>query len=137
MIEEIRQFIGTCPLFSNNRINVNYLGDKPAMYSIDSVPANLVVKEYADGGQLCQQLFVLASRELYTKSLSENIAVTRFYEEFSDWVDRCNQERELPRLGARCTAQSIEVLTGQYLFDTGDADARYQIQCRLIYYKEA
>lgn len=136
MIDEIREYIGKCPLFKENRINVNYLGDKPATYSIDSVPAAPIIKQYSDGGQLCQQLFVFASRELYSRAASGNIAVTKFYEDFADWISRNNQNGVLPKLSEGLTAQSIEVITGQYLYDFGETDARYQIQCRLIYYKE-
>lgn len=137
MIEEIRKYIGTCPFLKGSKINVNYLGESPAAYSIDSVPAAPVIKQYADGGQLCQQLFVLASRELYTRSASSNIAVARFYEDFAAWIDENNQNGILPKITENVTVQSIEVLTGQYLYDFGETDARYQIQCRLIYYKEA
>ncbi len=137
MIEEIRKYIGTCPFLKGNKINVNYLGESPAAYSIDSVPATPVIKQYADGGQLCQQLFVLASRELYTRSALSNIAVARFYEDFACWIDENNRAGALPELPDGLKAQTVEVLTGQYLYDFSETDARYQIQCRLIYYKEA
>ncbi len=136
MIDEIRKFIEKCPLFSGNSIKVNYLGDKTVTYSIESVPANPVIKNYADGGKFCQELFVIASRELYSKSDKNNTAVTKFYEDFSAWIEAQDKAKNYPQLPGSCTAQGIEVLTGQYLYDIGNMDARYQIQCRLKYYKE-
>jgi len=136
VIDEIRDFIKACPLLSGNSINVNYLGDEKKTYSIENTPANPVIKEYADGGKLCQQLFVFASRELYCDAPEENAKVTRFYEAFSDWIQEQDKKRNFPVLEGKCTAQSIEVLTEQYVYDVGNSDARYQIQCRLVYYKD-
>ncbi len=136
MIDEIRKFIENCPLFEGNKIRVNYLADKTATYSIETVPANLVIKSYADGGKLCQVLFVIASRELYSKSDKNNTAVIKFYEDFSAWIEAQDKAKNYPQLPETCSVQGIEVLTGQYLYDIGDMDARYQIQCRLTYYKE-
>lgn len=136
MIDEIKRFIETCPLISGDSINVNYLGNEKKTYSIETVPTNPIVKEYADGGKLCQQLFVFASRELYSASAEKNTEVTRFYEDFSAWIQEQNKTRTFPELQDGCTVQTIEVLTGQYLDDVGNTDARYQIQCRLVYYKD-
>ncbi len=136
MIDEIRKFFEKCPLFSGNKIKVNYLGDKPATYSIETVPANPVIKSYADGGELCQVLFVIASRELYTQSDKSNTAVTKFYEDFRSWIEKQDKEKNYPALPASYVARSLEVLTDQYVYDVGNLDARYQIQCRFTYYKD-
>ena len=136
MMEEIRKYISGCPLFENGLINVNYLDSEPMAYSIESVPASPVIRQYADGGQLRQLLFVLASRELYSKKISDNTKVTKFYEDFAAWLEEQNERGELPCLPPPFSAQSIEVLTSDYMYDLGEMDTRYQIQCRLIYYKE-
>lgn len=136
MMNEIREYIEKCPLFKGGKINVNYLGSKPLSFSIDAVPANPVIKEYADGGRLCQRLFVIASRELYTKKVSENAKVSRFYEDFAAWIDEQNKKGNLPPLPPPLSAQSIEVLSDDYLFDLGEMDARYQLSCRITYYKD-
>ena len=81
MIDSIRQYIGRCPIFKDNTINVNYLGNKAKVsYSVEAVPSNPVVKKYTDGAKLCQVLFVVASRELYTESPKDNTAVMKFYD---------------------------------------------------------
>lgn len=137
MIDSIRQYIGRCPIFKDNTINVNYLGNKAKVsYSVEAVPSNPVVKKYTDGAKLCQVLFVVASRELYTESPKDNTAVMKFYDDFAKWVDTQDKMRSFPTLPNDCSPQGIEVLTGPYLFDVGNNDARYQIQCRLTYYKE-
>lgn len=137
MIEAVREFIGGCPLFSGKYINVNYLGNEAkTAYSVEAVPTSPIVKKYTDGGQLCQMLFVVASRELYTESPKDNTAVMKFYDDFAAWIDTKNKKREYPTLPVPFAVQSIEVMTGPYLFEAGNVDARYQIQCRLTYYKD-
>ncbi len=137
MIDAIREFIGSCPLFSGKYINVNYLGNEvKTSYSVEVVPTSPVVKRYTDGGQLCQVLFVVASRELYTESPNDNTAVMKFYDDFAAWIEEKDKAREYPALPAPCVVQSVEVMTGPYLFEAGNVDARYQIQCRLTYYKD-
>lgn len=136
MMDEIRKFIETCPLFSGNSIKVNYLDNKTVTYSIETVPTNPVIKVYADGGKICQVLFVIASRELYSRSNKTNTAVAKFYEDFSAWIEAQDKAKNYPELPDSCIAQGIEVLTDQYLYDIGNMDAHYRIQCRLTYYKE-
>ena len=117
MINEIREYIAKCPLLADGKINVNYLDTEPITYSIDSVPSNPVITRYA-------------------KKVSDNAKVARFYEEFAGWIEEQDRKRNFPDLPAPLSAQSIEVLTGGYLFDLGEMDARYQIQCALTYYKD-
>jgi hypothetical protein len=79
---------------------------------------------------------VIASRELYSASTKKNSEIMKFYDEFSSWIDERNKAGEFPALPGNLFPQSIEVLTEQYLYDVGNDDARYQIQCRLTYYKD-
>lgn len=137
MIAEIKKLIETCPLLKDGKINVNYLGDDDLPYSIDAVPSNPVVKSYVDGSEVRQYLFIFASRELYTERIKDNADVAKFYEDFSNWIEEINNTGNIPiDLGDKYKALSIEVLTGGYLFNADETTARYQIQCRLTYYKE-
>ncbi len=137
ILDTLRKFIETeCPLVSGKKIKVNYLGEKPQSYTIDAVPANPVVRKYPDGGSLKQYLFVFASREFYDAQVWSNLDVMAFYEAFSNWIDRVNQTGNLPRLSGGLTALRLEVVSGGYLFSSESGDARYQIQCKLLYEQE-
>ena len=61
-----------------------------------------------------------------------------FYEDFSDWLDEQTKSGNLPIMREGLTPTKIEAISSGYLFDvSGDlSNARYQIQCRLIYDKE-
>ena len=72
----------------------------------------------------------------YDAEARENLNIARFYEEFSSWIEEQNKNKNLPLLDG-ATPLRLEVLTSGYLFRANTDTARYQIQCRLIYYKGA
>ncbi len=138
MIEEIREYFSQCPLFKDGKINVNYLGEDFG-YTIDAVPSPGVIRRYVDGGTLRQYVFIIASREPYEKNVLLNMQTARFYEELEAWVGEQNALNHLPELkDPGCAARGIECVASGYAFDMSRAGwARYQIQLRLKYYKEA
>ena len=79
ILDVLKQFIEEeCPLVSGKKIKVNYLGEKPQSYTVDTVPANPVVRKYPDGGSLRQYLFVFASRDFYDAQVWSNLDVMAF-----------------------------------------------------------
>ena len=139
IIESVKNFILTCPhLAELARVNVDFLPDSPDTYSIEEVPTNSVIKTYLDGSQERQYVFVFASRFYYSDETKNNIENSGFYEDFSDWLDEQTQKGILPIMRDGLTPTKIEAISSGYLFDiSGDlSNARYQIQCRLIYDKE-
>ena len=80
---------------------------------------------------------MFASREAYGTDTVQNLANSQFYEQFAEWLRQNNDADILPQLPAGCTAQAIEPTTGGYvLLEDTNHNARYQIQCRLLYTKE-
>lgn len=134
IIESIRTFMCSCPFLKDGVINVDYLGNKPTEYVIEGVPTSKVVKQYADGGALKQYTFIFGSREYYGSDVLINIENSRFYEDFSNWLDSQSRAGVLPKLDSGMP-QKIEALSTGYMFDGNGRDARYQIQCRLTYYE--
>lgn len=136
IIESVRSWIDECPLLQDEAILcVDRLGADPVGYTVDTVPCNPVYKQYVDGSQLRQFLFLFASREAYADTL-QNIANSEFYDRFADWVSTKNRKRELPELGTYRKVQRIEITTSGYAYDTGEKTARYQIQLRMLYYQD-
>ena len=135
IIDKLRDYMRTCPLLNEGKINVDYLGDKTGEYTIDVMIETPVIKRYADGGSLRQINFVFGSREYYGADILTNLDNSGFYEAFSEWVEDQNKLNVLPSLEGENTAQSIECLSPGYLFDNQADLARYQIQMRLTYYQ--
>ena len=139
IIESVKDFILKCPhLAELAAINVDFLPESPDTYSIEQVPTNSVIQTYLDGSQERQFVFVFASRLYYSDETRNNIENCGFYEAFSDWLDEQTKTGNLPIMREGLTPTKIEAMSSGYLFDvSGDlSNARYQIQCRLIYDKE-
>ena len=139
IIESVKNFILTCPYLAElAAVNVDFLPDSPDTYSIEEVPTSSVIRTYLDGSQERQYVFVFASRFYYSDETKNNIENSGFYEDFSDWLDEQSQNGNLPIMRDGLTPTKIEAISSGYLFDiSGDlSNARYQIQCRLIYDKE-
>lgn len=134
----VREYLGGCPLFDGNTLRVNFLGEEPLEYTLEDVPANPVVKQYTNGSSIRQALFVLASRELYSRDAIENLKSGGFYERLADWLESQNRKRDLPKLPEGLTAQKLEATTNGYCMsaDIQQNIQRYQIQLRLIYLKK-
>ena len=137
IIDSIRTYFLGCPLLENfAKLNVDFLGIDPTEYTIDSQPTSPVIKRYADGGTLKQYIFVFGSREYYGPDTLQNLENSGFYEQFSDWVEQQSNMGNLPILSENRRPLFMEVLTTGYLFDASEDNARYQIQCRLVYYED-
>lgn len=139
IIEAVRDYILTCPLLKDlARINVDFLPEDAKTYSIESVPTTTIISTNIDGSTTRQFVFVFASRLIYTDELRNNIDNSGFYEAFENWLEDNSENDVFPTLAEGLTPTKIEAMSSGYLFDiAGDfTNARYQIQCRLIYDKE-
>lgn len=136
IIESIRNYILTCPFLGDGRVNIDWLGVEPTEYSIDGTPVEPVVKKYIDGGSLRQFNFVFSSIEYYGQDVINNINNSGFYEDFAAWIEVQNKAGILPKLDNGRKAVRIETLNTGYLFGNSPDRARYQIQCRLVYYTD-
>ena len=139
IIESVKNFIATCPYFSDMaKIKVDFLDDKNKALSVEEVPTETVLERYLDGSSERQFVFVVAARLRYNDEVRRNINNSGIFENVQNWLEDCTEEGNLPTLGEGLTPLKIEAMSNGYLFGIdGDlANARYQIQCRLIYDKE-
>lgn len=136
IIESVRNYLLTCPLLNDSRVNIDWLGAEPAEYSIDGSPVNPIVKRYTDGGTIRQFNFVFSSVEAYGQDVLNNIENSGFYEDFAEWLEKQNKTKILPKMDNGHKAIGIEALNTGYLFENTVDRARYQIQCRLLYYMD-
>ena len=139
IIESVKKYIESCPLLEGFKsLCVDYLPEKTDTYSIEGIPAQTVIRSYVDGSTERQFVFVFAARLFYSEEIRNNIENSGFYEAFADWLEEQSEAGNLPELPSGKTASKIEAMSSGYLFDiAGDlSNARYQIQCRLIYDEE-
>ncbi len=130
MIEELRDYILTCPYLSEGRIGVDYLDNEAENYSISVSPAPKVIRRYIDGTEVRQIQFFFDSTLNYGGELTKQIENTSFYEDFAEWIHTNNKSRVLPDIDG---IQSIECITNGYLGDIGSDTAIYRIQMQINY----
>ena len=119
------------------RLDVDYLGEAADTYSIDTIPTEEIIKHYKSGVKK-QYQFAISSRRFYDDNIEQNISNLKFFEDLTAWVEARAKARELPTMDEGRTALKIVVTSNAYPFIVSeDGKARYQVQMRLEYYKEA
>ena len=137
IIDALEKYFIGCELLKDGALRVDYLGEKPVEYTIEVLPCDPVVKRYLGGSTVRQYLFAFGSREFYSQERLQNIQNSAFYERLADWVETKSMSGVLPELPDGMDAQQLDVVSSGYLFDGSMTNARYQIQLRLLYFKEA
>lgn len=138
LIEGVRTFIQSFPQLRDKRIDIDCLSSKADFYSVDSVMTEPIIKRYLDGSSVRQFTFLLSSRMYYGANISAQNANIAFFDSFSEWLDKQNALGNFPNLGEKRKVRSIEVSSSAYPFivDSDTGLARYQIQCKMIYFQE-
>lgn len=133
MLKQIKEYFKKCPLLEGSKINVNYLAEKALSYSIEAEPGERTIKNYVDGGELRQKVFLFASREEFDYDPKVNEDIAKFYDELSAWIDENNKKRILPKLDKGCEPFEVKISSSEYLTSEDGKTARFQMQLKLIY----
>ena len=140
VIEALRQYFLDCPVFADQRLDIDCLASDLDSYSIDSVPSERIVTRYCDGSTVRRQLFTISSRAASGADLAQQRANLDLFEGVEAWLDDQDVLGILPSLGEYRRARSLKVLSSAYPIEVDDGDqgsvARYQIQLELIYLQE-
>ena len=136
IIQSLWDYFLACPLMCDRKINVDFLPEKSLEYSIDTTPATEIIKQYVDGSSVRQYLFVIRSVQDYGSDVLQNIANSGFFESLSNWLEEQTRKKNFPTLPSGKEPQKIEAQSTGYLFVSGPDTGKYQIQCRLQYFKE-
>lgn len=136
IIEAVRTYFGMCSLLTGGVLNVDFLPEEAATYSIDSVPVQPVVKQYMDGSSVRQFAFTLSTRTYYGEFVRQQLDNLAFFENIESWIAAQIRAGNLPTLPTGRTAKKLEVTSSGYVFAADTETAQYQIQLALTYYQE-
>lgn len=140
IIESVKNYFLSCPYLKDlTRFGVEFLPENPNTCSVEEVPVtNPIISKNIDGSSSRQFVFVFATRLNYSDEIRNNIENSGLYENIYNWLEENSNNDVLPELDDGLIPTKIECLTNGYLFDiSGDlSNARYQIQCRLLYDKD-
>lgn len=139
IIESLRDYMLDCPLMFNGRLNVDFLPENTQKsgveYSIDTTPAEEVLKLYMRGAALCQYVFTIRSVEDYESGHLQNMSNSGFFEKLSSWLTKQTKAKNLPDLPDGLEPREIKAQSTGYLFTVSADSGKYQIQCRLLYFR--
>lgn len=132
MMKLIKEWIETCPLLNGGKISVDYLQDDIDSYSIDRTPSNPIVSTDIIGGKTKQITFDFVVQAPLSSQTIVNLANSKFCEEFMEWVETKNKNREYPEITG---AQEIGCTSPGYILQKTKTTAIYIIQMRCEYYE--
>ncbi len=133
-MEQIKEWIETCPLLKGGKINVDYLKDKPQSYSIDRTPVNPDMNNFIDGNGGKRQIafdFSVTAPISSSKAII-NLANSKFCEDFTEWIKMQNRLKQFPKIKG---AFSIKCTSPGYLLQKTETMAIYIIQMNFTYYE--
>lgn len=137
MIEAIRDYIATCNLLDEyTELNVNYLVDNSNAYSINEETGyNPVIETNITGEKYMQFIFNFDSRLVWNEDMANNIANSKFYENFSEWLNENNDKNIFPEVDG-IIPESIKATTNGFIFVADSNEAIYRISCTFTYLKQ-
>ena len=127
-MELIKEFIETCPLLKNGKVNVDYIKDKPQSYSIDETPVDPVLQNFADGGRRIQIQFDFSIQANF--SVLETIKNSKFCDDFTTWIKEQDKIGNLPKIDGICWIKCIGRGT---ILQTTETTAIYVIPMQVVY----
>ena len=105
-------------------------------YSIDPLPCSPFLQKYVDGGAKRQFSFALTSQEAYGQDTRINIESSGFFQSLGNWFEEQNLAGIFPELGNDKSPVWAEAVNSGCLYDASGENARYRIECRLIFIQE-
>lgn len=127
-IQLIKEFIETCPLLKNGKVNVDYIKDEAGSYSIDETPATTILTQFADGGTRNQIVFDFSIQASF--SALENIKNSKFCDDFTEWIKEQDNNGNLPKIDGICW---IKCLGRGTILQTTETTAIYVIPMQVAY----
>lgn len=131
-MELIKEFIETCPYLKEGKINVDYLKEDINSYAIVQATTTPIVTQYRDGGSIRQIAFDFVVQAPISSRNIENLANSKFGEDFMEWIEGQDDNRNLPKIA---NIQHIQCTSPSYILQRTNTQATYIIQMNCTYYQ--
>lgn len=96
MVTEILNYLKNCPILSEFKMNVDFLGKNPHSLSISGRPSTKVLKKYTDGDTLEMNVYKLRLRLPFGIDKDRNIENSVLTENLQSWVAEQSARGILP-----------------------------------------
>lgn len=126
---------------AGNILNFNFSPDSADEFSLITNYADKEIKKYVNGdSQKAYGFTIIIVKQYSTGGDDLNLECMNFVQEFMDWMDEQNRERNFPDFGEGCEVEKMEVLQNMPNLAGINAEeglARYMVQARILYRKFA
>lgn len=140
IIEGLQEYFSACPLMKDGKLNVDYLPENTkkegVQFSISPTPGEPGMRQYMSRSSMRQFPFVLRTVNDWGTDILQNLGNSGFCEDLAEWMLEQSGSHKLPHLPAGMGPTRLVVVTSGYLFTTTPAAGKYQIQCRLEYFRK-
>lgn len=133
MVGEVLEFLRECPQISDRVVNINHLSHRVGACSLETADGGGIVKEYADGGKMLKQEFVLALRAAVCEDLKVGEENAKFFDGVREWLSNREKCGHLPRLLGGAEAVSLRAERGWTRVGAGSVDARHEMRLEMVY----
>lgn len=133
MLTEIMAYIKSCSAFREVKVGQELLEEQAGDVCLRSLGERPLLQRYADGSSLNQFVFMVCVRD---DAFLQKAGGRKKLEELAACLEegKCLQERLTLTDG--CFPQSFEVLETAAVVGNSFSSVRYEMKCRLIYYRE-
>ena len=118
-------------------LGFNYSSEEVGQIAITTDFSDRVIKKYFRGAEKAYGFTITLIRPYSTDLDSLNLECMNFVQSFMDWIDEQNRKKNFPDFGENCQIKKMENLQNMPNLsgiNPKEGLARYQIQCRIIYF---
>lgn len=120
-------------------VSFNFANDSPGSISFLTNYSGKVVKNYVRAADKQYGFSLLLTWPFSEETDDLNIEAMNFAQEFMEWIDQQNREKNFPDFGEDCQVKKIENLQNMPNLanvNWKNMTAQYMIQCRVLYFEK-
>ena len=121
-----------CELLGGFKIKNDYLSRDKNSMSVRDISVEKVIKNYCDGGKICQRDFVITLR---LEGGEDNLSNSIFLEELCEWIAGLGEDSPFPDYDSDTSPISIEITNGPLITSDEAHTLLYEMECVFQYIK--
>ena len=124
---------------SDRLVSFNFSDDSIDGVSFLTNYSGKTVKKYVRAADKEYRFTILTTWHFSTETHDLNLQAMNFAQEFMDWIEKQNKDKNFPDFGEKCQVKKIENLQNMpnlAAVDWENMKAQYMIQCRVLYFEK-
>ena len=124
---------------SDRLVSFNFSDDSIDGVSFLTNYSGKTVKKYVRAADKEYRFTILMTWHFSTETDDLNLQAMNFAQEFMDWIEKQNKDKNFPDFGEKCQVKKIENLQNMPTLaavDWENMKAQYMIQCRVLYFEK-